>query len=265
MRRWPSAWVLLWMGLPSQALAQADSCPPHAVPYMTTVSGNVTTVHCRCAGGYHVGGGACVPNPVPLPAIYPTRPVPVSIGGRLSAAIAPFLPDGPMAGVFAHAQAALQDFTENKLKKAVLAGEVIGEEADSPQGVFLAIELNVKRSLPWLTDQIGAAATQAGDPGQVSSARQEALPGQFANRIFDVGAPVNGVLSNGLVKTGSEEVQGKIESGVTGGAASIASSFMPVSAEVRASIAENAGETVDQVKAVISSWKKTGGTSQGGE
>ncbi len=65
MRPVAAALIVLLAAAPYAARAQLTGCPAHAQAVATEQADNTTIVHCQCDPGYHIGGGACVPVPLP--------------------------------------------------------------------------------------------------------------------------------------------------------------------------------------------------------
>jgi len=230
-----------------------ESCPPNAEPYATTNDGDTTTVHCQCDPGYIIGGDGCIAAPVPAPPPLPTITGSTqTIGGALNATSTSYVPEAMAASDLERARTALNDFLLGKLKSAALKGSVLGTEVSTPMGYFIAIEINVKQSIPWLTSQISEAAA-----GNLTEAQLGNLPVELTNRIFDVGSPANAVISKGVVDAGLESTQDKVTDSVTENVASLASSVFPASDEMKQSVAETAPKLAANLQSLIHAWNQT--------
>ncbi len=230
-----------------------DACPPNAATYATTTDGDTTTVHCQCDPGYIIGGDGCIAVPVPVPPLLPTIAASTqTVGSALSITGTSYVPDASAANKLERARAVLDDFLLGKLKSAALKGSVLGGEVSTPMGYFIAIEINVKQSIPWVTSQISEAAA-----GNLTAEQASNLPIELANRILDVGSPANAVFSNGIVGAGLDEAQDKITESATEGAASLASSVFPASDEVKESVAEVAPKFAAGLQSLVRDWNKT--------
>lgn len=240
--------VLLFAAGASMAQAQ-DACPPNAAPYDTTTDGDTTTVHCQCDPGYIIGDDGCILAPTPaLPTLADSTQ---TVGSALDATGTPYLPNAD--STLNRTRAVLSEFLLGKLKSSALSGSILGVEVSSPMGHFIAIEVNVKQSIPWVTSQIGAAAS-----GNLTAEQAGNLPFELANRIFDVGSPANAVMSNGVVGAGMDAAQGQVTASVTGGVASLASSFLPATDEVKESIAASAPGLAGNLQSLVHAWTKSG-------
>jgi len=236
----------------SQAWAQ-DACPPNAQAYATTDDGDTTTVHCQCDPGYEIGGDGCVAIPVPAPPPLPTmEDATQNAGSALSAAALSYVPQGSAASYMDRARTVLGDFMLGKLKSAALKGSILGTEVSTPMGYFIAVEINVKQSIPWVTDQISQAAA-----GNMTAGQAGNLPVELANRIFDAGSPANAVIEKGVVGAGLDSAQDQVTDTAREGVASLVSSFVPASDEIKASIAESAPGLAKNLQSLVTAWNKT--------
>jgi hypothetical protein len=236
----------------SLAHAQA-SCPPHASAYATTTDGDTTTVHCQCDRGYIIGGDGCIAAPVSAEPALPTIAGSTqTVGSTLGAMGTAYVPNASAASYLERARTVLNDFLLGKLKSSALKGSVLGVEVSSPMGYFIAIEINTKQSIPWVTSQISEAAA-----GNLTAEQAGKLPIELANRIFDVGSPANDVVANGVVGAGLDAAQDKVTEGVTGGVASLASSVFPAGDEMKQSISESSPKIAANLQSLIHAWTKT--------
>jgi len=230
-----------------------DSCPPHAMAYATTSDGDTTTVHCQCDPGYIIGGDGCIAAPVPAAPALPTVAASTqTVGSTLDAMGTSYVPAGSAASYVERAQTVLSDFILGKLKSSALKGSVLGVEVSSSLGYFIAIEINVKQSIPWVTSQIGEAAA-----GNLTAEQAGNLPIELANRVFDVGSPANAVIEKGVVGAGLDEAQDKATESATGGVASLVSSAFPASDEMKESISESAPKLAANLQSLIHAWNKS--------
>ena len=235
-----------------------DACPPNAAPYATTTDGDTTTVHCQCDPGYIISGDGCIAAPVSAPPSLPTIAASTqTIGSALSVTGTSYVPEASAASYLDRARTVLGDFLLGKLKSAALKGSVLGTEVSTPMGYFIAVEINVKQSIPWVTSQISEAAA-----GNLTAAQAANLPVELTNRIFDVGSPANAVLSNGVAGAGLDAAQDKATETVTGGVASLASSVFPASDEAKESIAEAAPKLAANLQSLVHAWNKTAPASE---
>jgi hypothetical protein len=248
----PALAAILLLAAVRLAHAQ-DACPPHASAYATTTDGDTTTVHCQCDPGYFIGGDGCIAAAVPArPALPSLAASTQTVGASLDITGVSYVPEGSAARYLERARAVLGDFLLGKLKSAALKGSVLGVEVSTPMGYFIAIEINVKQSIPWVTSQISAAAA-----GNLTTEQAGNLPIEFANRIFDVGSPANAVIAKGVVGAGLDAAQDQITESAMGGVASLASSVLPASDEAKASIAESAPKLAGNLRALVQAWSKT--------